>query len=381
MTHQLLRLTMLGLALICVGCTTTMGLVQPPVTAISTSARQEVNALAIRGPHAPSIQVSGDEIARRAQVVGAKAKAAGLGSISAGFEAGAEAGEPFTAVFLAALGIAAAPFAAAGGAIYGGAISDTDEDIKARVPLLRAALTRAPEHMERQFRSHVDAAGLGGIQIEYVAASTTNDALRDQGFDSVLDLEMKRLDTMPSDDLAQVKLLSRNTISLTDLDDDVVLARRDYQVYTTDKKFSTWVDQDAAPVFEALDATFAEMSDELIGDFFVDPSIQVQGLEPIASDSMRRGRIDSMRPLIVWQALDANMPLRDDQAVEYELLLYTGSKVPQQGIRLTSDRYVPEDLLQQCKRYRWKVRAHYGSFGEPVASPWSPEYRFGTPCR
>jgi hypothetical protein len=380
MTHYLLKLTMLGLALICVGCTTTMGLVQPPVTAISTSARQEVNVLAIRGPHAPSIQVSGDEIARRAQVVGAKAKKAGLGSISAGFEAGAEAGEPFTAIFMAALGIAAAPFAATGGAIYGGAISDKDEDIKASVPLLRAALMRAPERMERQFRSHVDAAGLSGIQIEYVAASTTNDALRDQGFDSVLDLEMKRLDTMPSDDLAQVKLLSRNTISLTDLDDDVVLARRDYQVYTGDKKFSTWVDQDAAPVFEALDVTFAEMSDELIDDFFVDPSIQVQGLEPIASDGMRRGRIDSMRPLIVWQALDANMPLPDDQAVEYELLLYTGSKVPEQGIRLTADRYVPDDLLQQCKRYRWKVRAHYGSFGEPVASLWSPEYRFGTPC-
>ncbi len=380
MTHHLLKLTILGLTLICVGCATTAGLVQPPVTAISTSARQEVNVLAIRGPHAPSIHVSGDEIARRSQVIGATAKEAGLGSISAGFQAGAEAGEPLTAIFMAALGIAAAPFAATGGAIYGGVISDTDEDIKASVPQLRAALQQAPAHMERQLRLHADA-DLSGIQYEYVAPSTTNEALRERGFDAVLDLDMKRLDTMPSENLAQVRLVSRNTVRLTDLDNDVVLARRDYQAFTDDKKFSTWVGHDAAPLFDALDRTFAEISTDLIDDFFLNPSIQVQGLEPIATDAMRRGRIDSMKPLILWRTLDANMDLPDDRDVEYELLLYTGSKTPDEGIRVATDRYVPDGLLEHCKRYRWKVRAHYQSFGQPVASPWSPVYRFGTPCR
>ena len=379
MTNYLPKLSILGATMICVGCTT-VNVVQPPVTAISTSARQEVNVLAVRGPHPPSIHVSGDEIARRAQVVGAKAKEAGFGSISAGFEAGAEAGEPLTAIFMATLGIAAAPFAATGGAIYGGAISDTDEDIRASVPKLRTALGRATSQMEEQLKLHTQAADLSGFEFEYVTPSTSNEALRDRGFDAVLDVKMKRLDTMPSENLAQVRLVSRNTVSLTDLDNDAVLAQRDYQAFTDDKKFSTWVDQDAAPLFEALDVSFAEISVNLIDDFFRTPSIVVEGLEPIATDAARRGRIDGVKPLILWQTLDANVLLPDDHNVEYELLLYTGSKPPAQGIRLTANRYVPEDLLEQCKRYRWKVRAHYRSFNQPVASPWSPEYRFGTPC-
>ena len=352
MTNYLPKLSILGATMICVGCTT-VNVVQPPVTAISTSARQEVNVLAVRGPHPPSIHVSGDEIARRAQVVGAKAKEAGFGSISAGFEAGAEAGEPLTAILMATLGIAAAPFAATGGAIYGGAISDTDEDIRASVPKLRTALGRATSQMEEQLKLHTQAADLSGFEFEYVTPSTSNEALRDRGFDAVLDVKMKRLDTMPSENLAQVRLVSRNTVSLTDLDNDAVLAQRDYQAFTDDRKFSTWVDQDATPLFEALDVSFAEISESLIDDFFRTPSIVVEGLEPIATDATRRGRIDGVKPLILWKTLDANMPLPEGHDVEYELLLYTGSKAPQQGIRPTANRYVPEDLLEQCKRYRW----------------------------
>ena len=315
-------------------------------------------------------------------MVGAKAKEAGFGSISAGFEAGAEAGEPITATLLATLGIAAAPFAAVGGAIYGGAISDTDEDIKASVPKLRTALTRsARSQMEQQLKLHTNAADLSGIQFEYVAVSASNETLRGRGFDAVLDVEMKRLDTMPSENLAQVRLVSRNTVSLTDLDNDTLLARRDYQAFTDDNKFSAWVDQDAAPLFDALDATFAEISVNLLDDFFRNPSIAVEGLEPIATDATRRGRIEGMKPIILWRTLDANMRLPDGHDIDYELLLYTGSRAPEEGIRVTGNRYVPDGLLERCKRYRWKVRAHYRSFNQPVVSPWSPEYRFGTPCK
>lgn len=380
MSQPLQRL--LTVAVLVVGGTgcAIQNLPQPPVTAVSNQARSEMTVLAIRGPYEPTIQVSGDEIARRGQLVGAKAKEAGIGSITVGVQAGAESGDPFGFLALATLGIVAAPVSALGGAIYGGAISDTDEAIQSSVPRVRKALSRAPAHLTAELMAELEDPALRTPRWQLIEPTVSDEELRKRGFDAVLDLRMTHLTTIPSENLAQVRVQSLNTATVTDLDDGRVLAQRGYHASTPDRKFSSWADDDATPLLEALDDVFDDISRDLVDDMFRDRAIRVVGLEPIAQDSFRRGRIDGLRPMILWHAEDADAPLPEGYPVRYELLLYTGSRPPEAGIRLDTDRYVPPELLKRCTRYRWKVRAHYLRFGEPDVSSWSPEYRFGTPC-
>lgn len=221
---------------------------------------------------------------------------------------------------------------------------------------------------------------LAAVSWQHVAADTSEAELRARGFDTVLDVDLTRIDALPSENMAQVSLKVGNNVTLTDLDDELTLASRHYEQFTEPHKLSSWVADDSTLVAEALGGVFDDISTEFSADFFADSPIRVTGLEPVARDVWRRGRIDSLKPLIIWQATDANQTIKDTYPLEYELMLYAGDEAPNAGVRVPRPRWVPPELLESCTRYRWRVRAHYVSYGREVASPSSPEYRFGTPC-
>jgi len=263
------------------------------------------------------------------------------------------------------------------GAVYGATVADTDEAIAEGNRVLEGSLAFAPARFQQNLQSLM--ADKAPLDYKFVPAGTDNSNLRARGFDSVMDLQMRSLQSHPSENQYEVNFSSHNRVVVTALVDERVLETRHYDRKTADGSVSSWARDNGEVLLADLDTGFAEISEEIVSEFFIAPAIRVRGLEPMSRGWGRAGTISGLRPMFVWSALDgaSDAPGSD---VEYEISLFTKKNSPAAGVRSRVMRYVPAENLLACQNYRWKIRAHYDSFGSPAVSEWSSVYRFKTPC-
>lgn len=343
---------------------------------VSNAVRNELGRMAVRAPDKPLVILTADLI-NKGEAAGKTAAAAGLGWLGGSLDAAAQTEEPFSAALIFALGLVTAPIVATGGALYGATVADTDEAIAAGNRVLEDSLAFAPARFQHNLQ--ILMADKAPVAHAFVAAGTDNADLRARGFDSVMDLQMQSLRSYPSENQYEVNFSSHNRVVVTALGDGRVLETRHYNRRTADASVSSWARNNGEVLLTDLDKRFAEISEEIVSEFFVAPAIRVQGLEPVSRGWGRAGRISGLKPLFVWTALDGatDMPGAD---VEYEISLFTKKSSPAAGVRSRVMRYVPTENLLACQSYRWRIRAHYESFGAPAVSEWTPTYRFKTPC-
>ncbi len=344
--------------------------------AVSNSVRNEMGRMAVRAPSQPSVALTEDLI-NKGGAAGKTAAAAGLGWLGGSIEAAAQTGEPFSAALILALGLVTTPIVATGGAVYGATVADTDEAIDEGNRVLEDSLAFAPARFEHNLQTLM--ADKAPLAYTFVPAGTDNSDLRARGFDSVMDLQMRSLQSQPSENRYEVNFSSHNRVVVTALSDERVLETRHYERRTADGSVSSWARDNGEVLLADLDKRFAGISEEIVSEFFLAPAIRVQGLEPMSRGWGRAGTISGLRPMFVWSALDgaSDAPGAD---VEYEISLFTKKNSPAVGVRSRVMRYVPAENLLACQNYRWKIRAHYDSFDAPTVTGWSPTYRFKTPC-
>ena len=369
------RHILLILALTAFGCA---GLPTGPAgpAPVSNAVRKEIGRMAVRAPSKPPVTLTAD-LDNKGKAAGKTAAAAGLGWLDGSFNAAGESGEPFGAALIIALGLVTAPIVATGGAIYGATVADTDEAIADGNKVLEDALDFAPARFNHSLQTVMN--DKLPVLYAFVPAGMENGDLDKLGFDSVMDLQMERLQSHPSSNQFEVNFSSHNRVVVTALADGRVLEARYYSRETADRSISSWARNNGEVLLADLDQRFAEMSEEIVEEFFVAPAIRVQGLEPVSSGWGRQGKIGGLMPLFIWSALDgaSGTPGTD---VSYEILIFTKKNVPDAGARSQAMSYVSPEPLKACESYKWKIRAHYQSFNVPAASAWSPTYRFKTPC-
>ena len=353
------------------GCATRSA--PPTEFPLANSVRSEIGHLAVRGPSMPKISLTAD-LDNRSQAAGRAAGSASSAWIDA-MASGSNSGDG--AVLVALFGLAATPLIAAGGAVYGASTTDSAESVAAGNAMLKQSLHAAPD----RFLESVKQAFSEGLPIEpeFVEATTSDAELISRGYDSVLDLRMDAITSRPAIDRHTVLVESHNTLILSRLGDNRLLASRNYATTTTNKQISRWASGEGSTLMTELTGGFAELSEEIADDFFRKSPIGVAGVEP-KSRRLGFGQISGTRPLLVWKAWDAKGAVTGD--VEYEIQLYPKGQIPASSVRiLNSQRYAPGEPLKSCQRYFWRVRGHYASFGQTRATDWSPEYRFRTPCK
>jgi hypothetical protein len=218
------------------------------------------------------------------------------------------------------------------------------------------------------------------VDYVFVSAGTPGEDLRARGFDSVMDVRMDSITSYPSPNRMEVAFEAAQTVSLTNLHSNRSLTSRLYFAQTRQNNVSTWAAADAEALNTALAASFTEMSTKIADEFFLAPAIRVEGLEPVSRQRFGIGEISGTVPLFVWSALDGGSGPPSGQ-ITYEIMVFPKGSKPETGERTSATRYVPAEPLLECKRYHWKVRAHYQSFGQPETSDWSPTYRFKTRCK
>lgn len=359
------------LSITAAGCVTPgLGPMEPP--GVSNEVRKAVHRLAVRGPSPPKVSLTSD-LDGKGAATGKTAAAAGLGWLGGTMEAAGDAGEGGALVL--AFGLVTTPFAVAGGALYGAAASDTREAIIEGNRTLTSVLEFAPD----RFRHTLEQAFADSVPVSYEFTGDLPDAeLAAQGFDAVLDVHMDRLTSSPSENRLHAYFYAASSAELRIFGSPDLTRTRTYGGRLPDRAVSSWAKDGGRQALADLDASYEEMAGQMVDDFFLRKSVQVQGIEPV-SRGWSAGRISGTVPMFVWSAHDgANARPASD--VDYEVLVYTGSKVPDAGVRTQTTRYVPAEPLKKCSRYRWRVRAHYESFGEPTQSDWSPVYQFKTPC-
>jgi len=361
----------LGMIVAASGCTT----LKPQVAedpGISNQVRNEIHRLAVRDPNAPQVALA-DQLESRGAATGKSALGAGLLWLGGTFEAASEAGA--AGPFVAALGVLTTPFAMVGGALYGAVTSDTQHGIETGNQILTRVLDFAPD----RFRHALEQRFQAGVPVDYAFVRGMTDAeLAAAGFDAVLDVRMNSLTSSPSEEGTRVYFEHASRAELRILGQPDLTRSRFYSGRLGPRTVSDWAGQQGQQLLTALDAEYEAVAGNIVDDFLVRKSIRVQGLEPV-STGWAAGTISGTMPLFVWSARDG-ASAEPGADVTYEIRIYQGSQVPESGVSSTTTRYVPAEPLQACRRYRWQVRAHYVTFGEPVASDWTPVYRFKTPC-
>ena len=354
------------------GCVTpSVGPLEPP--GVSSQVRQEIHRLAIRGPSRPKVALT-DNLDGKGAATGKTAMAAGLGWLGGSMEAAGQAGEG--ALLVLALGLVATPAVAAGGALYGAAASDTKEAIEEGNSTLATVLDFAPDLFRHALEERFDQS----VPVSYEFTGDLSDGeLAARGFDAVLDIQMDSLTSAPSRNQFHAYFSTFNRVELRVFGRPDLTRQRIFYRELASRSVSSWAKDGGREVLAGLDQSYEETASELLDYFFLDKSVLVQGMEPV-SRGWTVGTIGGTRPMFVWNARDGRLAPQE-QHTEYELLLFTGSKAPEQGVRTAGPRYVPPEPLEACRQYSWQVRAHYESFGQPVASDWSPVYRFKTPCK
>jgi hypothetical protein len=275
------------------------------------------------------------------------------------------------------MGLVTTPIVAAGGAAYGAAVADNPDTVEEGNVVIAQSLDFAPSQMRHALENELAASA--PVTFAFVPAEISDAELLNEGFDSVLDIQMRSITSRPTRDRIHVYFETVNQIQLKNLKTGQLLATRSYRRDLEPRAVSGWAGKDAAPLTTALTESFSDISSQTINELFLAPAIRVQGLEPVSRGLFGVGTIPGTRPLFVWSALDGGSATPNDD-VEYEILINARGEDEPLQYRTNKMRYVPPEPLTPCRTYEWQVRAHYLSFGKPMATDWTPEYRFKTEC-
>ena len=373
-------ITQAALFTLCLATTTAcsnLGPQQPAPPVLSTDVRDSIGHMAVRVDHVPTVSLASD-LDTKGKAAGKTALASGAAWLGGTAQAAAGTGDPFGGVLVLAMGLATTPFAAAGGAIYGAASADTKDAISQGNEIMRQTLSFAPARLrhslEQQFGSELP------VRLTFVA-KMEDAALKAQGFDSVLDVRTLSITSVPDENDMHVELYVENRSVLTNLGEAKPLAVRERSIRLPGKAVSSWAANDGRALLTALDAQYSLLAQELKQDFFLRPSLSVQGLTPV-SKPFTTARTETARPTLRWAAINGSQAITRQRAgVQYEVSLRTRRKASAQVATVQTQTYRPSGELEACQKYYWKVRAHYPVFGKAGVSEWSPEYRFKTPCR
>jgi len=372
--HPFTRLLILTLILAGAGCAARKPMVvEPP--AVANSIRNQIGRLAVRGPGSPVLSLTAD-ISSRGEAARNQAVSAGMGWLQGSFDAAGEAGDG--GLLVAVFGLVTAPVIAAGGAVYGAAAADSATAIREGNKILEQALEFAPLLLEYALQTGF--AEQLPVPYEFVDTNATNAELQTRGFDSVLDISLKTISSHPDNGGLQIGFETLQRATLTGLAQGRTLHSRIYVQDLPAASVSAWARDDASTLHAALQSAYLNVTQELVDEFFLEPSVRVRGLEPVSNNRFRVGSITGTVPLFVWSALDGRSGRAGDE-VDYELAIKIHSADQYKHHFTTKPQLVLPDPLEHCRTYQWKVRARYESFGAPTESHWSPDYRFRTPCR
>jgi hypothetical protein len=358
--------------LIC-GCAAA-GRIPPEPPALAHSSRAQIGHLAVRGPGTPIVSLTGD-VSGKGEAARNTAAAAGMSWLEGSLQAASEAGEG--GLLVAAFGLITTPLVAAGGALYGAAAADAKEDIASGQQVLERALVAAPlqlrQALESRFATDVP------VSYEFVAQTSSNAELRQRGFDSVLDISLKTLSSYPDRSNLEIVFESLQRATLVSLHSGQQLHSRIYVQNLPAAPVSAWASDDARALLSDLRGAYDSFAAELVQEFFLQPSIRVQGREPVSTSRYGVGSISGTVPMFVWSAFDGRSRSASDD-VNYELAIKAEGDAEYSNHFSTKPRMFLPDPLQTCQVYQWKVRAHYLNFNIPSQSNWSSGYRFKTPC-
>jgi len=354
------------------GCAVTQPALSP---ALTSTARDQIGHMAIREPTHPTVELFAD-VDGKGAAAGKTAISAGVGWLGGSFDAAAQSNDEGAAL-VAIFGILTTPIVAAGGALYGAAAADSKKAVSNGNEVLVRALDFAPAQLQNALKTELEESA--PIAYEFVSADTSNAELKARGFDTVLDIAMASISSHPGENNILVYFESTNRMSLTNLANGQLIAQRSYKRALQPKAISNWAHNEGGELTNSLSESFTSIADEISHELFLAPAIRVKGMEPVSPNSYRISTLPGERPLFVWSALDGNRVTPPDN-VEYELSIAIQGDEPQRFITRAM-RYIPPENLETCKVYAWQVRAHYTSFGTPVSSEWTPEYRFKTPCK
>ena len=209
----------------------------------------------------PSVSLTAN-LDNKGEAAGKTAAAAGLGWLGGTFSLAAESDHPLAAVLIATFGLATAPIVATGGAVYGATVADTDKAIAEGNKVLKDALDFAAARLEHNLQTKM--AEKVEMAYVFVPASAANADLSRLGFDSVMDLQMDRLQSSPSSSQFEVIFSSHNRVKLTALATGRVLEARTYSGQTAQRSVSSWARDNGEVLLAALDQRFAEISGEIV---------------------------------------------------------------------------------------------------------------------
>ncbi len=363
-------LLVLGIVVLTAGCVSPAKPPQPYV--VPNEVRSEIGRLAVRAPSQPKVVLT-EQIDNRGEAAGRTARTASADWFGASLDAASSTDNAFGGLLVGVFGLVTTPIVAAGGAAYGAAAADSEEAIQESNRFLADAFGFTPASFQRSLESVFEEAPL---EIAFVESSISDRQLADRGFDTVLDMRMNSIATVPDANQFEVSLSLHNTMILTRLSDSSELARREYRDTTDSHKLSHWAGNDGAAIITQLDAEFRELSTDIGDEFFFRPAIRVAGLEPVSRRGY--GKINATVPMFVWRSWDGSRDASSE--LSYELQLFQKGTEPTDIVQAEGTRFVPSEPLLSCTRYHWRVRARYQHFGQPVLSDWSPDYRFRTSC-
>lgn len=372
--HKTIRLlTLLCVQLGVMTACTTHRIIPAESPGLANSARNQIGRLAVRGLDTTSVSLTTALIGKST----AARNSASTGWLNGAFNAaGQESGEG--ALLLAVFVLITTPVVAAGGALYGASIADREAEIAAGNRVLEQALHDGPRQLREALRQRFD--HQIPVPFEFVDTGISNVELTNQGFDSLLEVSVDTLSSLPDASGIRVTFEALLRGTLTHLASGRKLFSR---IYVRDLPFapvSRWAMDDAAELKQKLRQAFGNMADELVAEVFLQPAMCAYGIQPVSTGRYRVGTISGTVPLFVVNAVDGRT-FNPTGKVEYELDVWRAQHEPHLSTRSRTPGLALPDPLAGCSVYKWRVRVHYRSFSEPEKSQWSPEYRFKTPCR
>ncbi len=349
------------------------GRLTPP--AASTEVRNQLGRLAVRTSSQPRVDLTAD-LDTKGKAAGKTALAAGSVWLGGTAQAAAETGEPISAALMLGFGLITTPIVAAGGAIYGASAADTKDAIEEGNAVIQRALDFTPERLAHA----LDAEFQEGVPVSYeLVGNISNSELQRRGFDTVLDVVMRSITSTPNESRMHATFNLFNDASLTRLTDNHRLVTREFYDQIEGKAVSSWAANDCETLLGKLDGEYAELASQLSDDLFFRPSVRVQGIAPVSTGPFRTTKLKSAQPKFRWSAMDGDQTARGGD-IYYEISYSTKKNHVGETHHIGVPYFQPPETLQTCKKYYWKVRAHYSVFGETRASEWSPVNRFKTSC-
>jgi len=369
-----LTFTLVAAILLLSGCASLPG-AHPAPPATSTEVRNQIGLLAVRTSGQPRVHLTAD-LDTKGKAAGKTALAAGSVWLGGTAQAAAETGEPISAAFMLGFGLITTPIVAAGGALYGASAADTKDAIEDGNAIIQRTLDFAPERLAHA----LDARFQEGIPVSYeFVGNISNSELQRRGFNTVLDVAIRSITSTPDESRMHATFNLLNDASLTRLTDNRHLVTREFYDQIKGKAVSTWAANDCETLLGKLDEKYAQLASQVGDDLFFRPSVRVQGIAPVSTGPFRTTKLKSAQPKFRWSAMDGDQTARQGEIL-YEISYSTKKNQVGATHHIGVPYFQPQEALQACRKYYWKVRAHYRVFGEARSSEWSPVNRFKTSC-